>query len=61
MRMAQAFGKIGQRAEIQLAGGRHLQLYEAQMANAGEDYQGYVNWEELPTLCTSRRVLYGNV
>ena len=44
MRMAQAVGKIGQRAELDLANGGHVQLYEAQMADAGEEYYGWLSW-----------------
>jgi hypothetical protein len=47
MRMAQAVGKIGQRAELATSAGARLQLYEAQMASAGESYYGWLSWRLL--------------
>ena len=48
MRMAEAVGKIGQRAELQSSSsGARLQLYEAQMADAGESYYGWLSWRFL--------------
>ena len=44
MRMAEAVGKIGQRAELKAADGTRLQIYEAQMADDGEGYYGWLSW-----------------
>jgi len=48
MRMAQADGKIGARAQLDsTSGGGSFLLYEAQMAEAGESYFGWLSWRLL--------------
>ena len=44
MRMAEAVGKIGQRAELETDDGTRLQIYEAQMADDAEGYYGWLSW-----------------